>query len=453
MMRRILRRLLMAAALVFCCAAFAFAQSPEISFTKSSDKNGFTLRCEEEASSLYMIFDSEPGAYTVNGREVEHPYFLHKCVDISPSREISISGALPKEIHAFAGDELPSWVQRWEPPCERADLLLISSHADDEQLFFAGILPYYAAVRGYEVQVAYATEHNSQPVRHHERLNGLWAVSIRHYPVFGGYNDMYSESYEQALLNLKPYGVSEEDVIEWEKSLIRRFSPQVIVTHDLEGEYGHGMHRLVSGALKKAVDSSESFPSLKKVYFHLYNGSGGGEALLAGAASGGDDQNASPALRLNCLDESFDALGGLSPFQMTQQKGFSCHESQHWTWFKRWIYGKDGNISKAAEIERYSPLLWGCYYSAVGPDIACDDFFENVPSYEELRLAEEKRLEEERLEQERLAAEAAAAAEAAEKQAAKRKSLVVIFVLLAVAASAVFALSGRGKWKSKNRRK
>ena len=55
--------------------------------------------------------------------------------------------------------ELPDWVQTWEPPCTEADLLLISSHSDDEQLFFAGILPYYAVERQMEVQVAYVVQH------------------------------------------------------------------------------------------------------------------------------------------------------------------------------------------------------------------------------------------------------------------------------------------------------
>ena len=39
--------------------------------------------------------------------------------------------------------------------CEAADLMLCTTHADDEQLFFAGVLPYYVS-KGYDVQVVYA---------------------------------------------------------------------------------------------------------------------------------------------------------------------------------------------------------------------------------------------------------------------------------------------------------
>lgn len=375
-----------------------------------------------------MIFDKEPSQYEVNGKPAEHPYFLHQYLEIEPSKTISIADAQPASVFVFDGTEPPDWVQRWEPPCEKADLLLISAHADDEQLFFAGLLPYYAVVRGYQVQVAYATDHLSQPVRHHERLDGLWGVGIRNYPVSGGINDLYSESYEQALSNLRQYDISEEDIIAWEKELIARFEPQVIVTHDFEGEYGHGMHRLVSGTLKQAVADAEAYPFLKKVYFHLYD---------------------SARIELSCIDQSSYELGGLTPFQITQQKGFSSHKSQHWTWFNRWIYGSDGKLQKASEIERYSPLIYGCFYSAVGEDRARDDIFENVMSYEEQRIAEEKRLEEEMLARERLEAQRLEEA----KKARQQKILAGLLAALSAAVILIIIFAGKRKGGTKKERR
>lgn len=65
---------------------------------------------------------------------------------------------------------------------------------------------------------------------------------------------------------------------------IRRFQPQILVTHDFNGEYGHGFHRLTAKAaaeaLEKAADSTYMTDSeilllygvwdTPKAYFHLY---------------------------------------------------------------------------------------------------------------------------------------------------------------------------------------
>ena len=45
--------------------------------------------------------------------------------------------------------------REWQPSCEKADLLLIVAHPDDELLWFGGALPTYAGERGMAVQVMY----------------------------------------------------------------------------------------------------------------------------------------------------------------------------------------------------------------------------------------------------------------------------------------------------------
>ena len=64
--------------------------------------------------------------------------------------------------------------------------------------------------------------------------------------------------------------------------MLRRFKPQVAVSHDFNGEYGHGMHKLNAAMMKRAVEISgdKSFFSEtaekygvytpKKLYVHLY---------------------------------------------------------------------------------------------------------------------------------------------------------------------------------------
>ena len=381
------RKLILTILIVLAATSFCFA-----------DK---TINTNEPANAVYLVFKDKPGNFTVNGVPCENDYFLQQYIEIEPALEIKIEGATPIECAAFDKANAPANVHKWEEPCEKADLLLISSHADDEQLFFAGILPYYSQVRKYEVQVAYATDHYAEPVRHQERLNGLWECGIRHYPVSAGYYDLYSESYDEALRNLASYDVTEEKIIAWEKSLLKQFEPKVLITHDVNGEYGHGMHILVNGTVQKALANAKSeFPFLQRVYFHLYD---------------------EGQVKLTWEDEAFDELGGFTPFQVTQQKGFECHKSQHWTWFKRWIHGRNNEITKAEQITTYSPMDFGCYYKADSFEpVQKDDFFEGLMSYAE--EAEAKRIAEEE------AAKAAAEAEAealriAQEEAAKKNKL------------------------------
>ena len=120
-----------------------------------------TLTRKGGIASLYIEFDRLPSPWTLtdptSGTSVvcgTHT-FLHEFVDVS-----ALFGGLPEaltlsfpegiviaDLYAFSAGDLPDWVQIWEKPCEQADLLLISSHSDDEQLFFAGVLPYYAIER------------------------------------------------------------------------------------------------------------------------------------------------------------------------------------------------------------------------------------------------------------------------------------------------------------------
>jgi len=324
---------------------------------------------------------------------------------------MSFSGYVSiSEVYGFTKGELPAWVQRWEPPCEQADLLMLSSHSDDEHLFFAGVLPYYAVERGMTVQVAYIINHFDTYARPHEQLDGLWAVGVRHYPVMTDFPDLYSESEEQALNAFAAYGIGFEDYVGFITDTIRRFKPLVVMSHDVDGEYGHGTHILCSKALMQAVEltmdaeyrpeSAQQYGTwdVEKTYLHLYK--------------------ENPVV-MN-WDVPLEKFGGLTAFEASRL-GFDCHTSQHWTWFYGWIYGKNAPITKASEIATYSPCEYGLYRTTVGADVVGGDFFENVMTYEQRAAAEEAaRLEAE--EKARLEAEAAAKAQAEAEAAAKAEA-------------------------------
>jgi len=360
--------------------------------------------------SIYIVFDRIPAEWTLvdtsTGKSVTcgDKAFLHEYVDVEEAfgyapqnvQMMFSAGTSISEIYAFGEGELPSWVQKWEEPLDRADLLLISSHSDDEQLFFAGVLPYYAGELGYDVQVVYAVSHFDTHERPHEQLDGLWTVGVRNYPIISDIPDLYSESFDGAISTYKNQGVSYEDFSGYITECIRRFKPLVVVSHDINGEYGHGTHLVVNRAIRDYLENAEDEQYFsqsadrygtwmpQKTYFHLY-----GENKI-----------------VMDWDKPLEAFDGKTAFEVTQD-GFKCHKSQHWTWFNRWIYGASGSsITKATDIKDYSPCLYGLYQTSVGYDMTGGDFFENVKTYavleyeeESLRASEEEsRLEAESLE-------------------------------------------------------
>lgn len=372
-------------------------------YSAVSGEGSVTVTRQDGIYGIYVVHDTLPQEWYItdpsSGETVTCAVngFLHEYIDIEASfgkapEKLVLkfsSAASVCDIYAFSDGELPDFVQVWEKPLERADLMLVSSHSDDEQLFFAGILPYYAGERGLDVQVLYMVQHyelygeiNHQ--RPHEQLDGLWAVGIRNYPVISDFPDLYAENTnpETALAEAQEVfgqaGVTFDDFVTYLTDNIRKFKPLVVVSHDFNGEYGHGTHVMCAKALSKAImlaaDSSYDTESaikyggawcVEKLYIHLY-----GENKIT----------------LD-LDTPLEAFDGKTAFEMTQY-GFSFHKSQHWTWFNEWLYGTAENpITKASQIKDYSPCEYGLYFSNVGLDTVGGDFFENVKTYAEMEAA------------------------------------------------------------------
>lgn len=390
---------------------YALNDGDERNYT-NAEGGSITLSREDGISSVYVVFNRLPEVWTLTDPAEEKSVscgengFLHEFVDVeelfgyAPAEVVmEFPGFVSiSEVYGFSDGELPGWVQRWEPPCEQADLLLLSSHADDEHLFFAGILPYYAVEKGMEVQVAYIINHFDTFSRPHEQLDGLWAVGVRHYPVMSDFPDLYSESEEQAVNAFAAYGFGFEDFVGYVTDTVRRFKPLVVVSHDVAGEYGHGTHILCSKALMEASEltadpdyrpeSAQEYGTwqAEKIYLHLY------------------EEN--PIIM--DWDIPLESLGGMTAFEASRL-GFDCHKSQHWTWFYGWMYGKNTPVNAASDIKSYSPCNYGLYKTTVGNDVIGGDFFENVKTYEQRAAEEQARAEAE--------AKAKAEAEAAERAA------------------------------------
>lgn len=405
-------------------------------YSSCTENGSIIVSGEDGIAGIYVEFDRVPTEWVLTNNATGESVicgqysFLHEYVNVeellgecpeSLTLEFE-AGTVIADIYVLGPGELPDLVQTWEPPCEQADLLLLTSHSDDEQLFFSGVLPYYAGERKLDVQVAYVVQHfEANGVQNHQRphelLDGLWTVGVKYYPIMSEFPDLYAESknrevaFSQATKVYESVGIAYTDFLSYIIECLRRCKPLVVVSHDLDGEYGHGTHVVCAQAITEAIvlaadeaqfpDSYERYGAwpVEKLYLHLY------------------EEN---PIVMN-WDVPLDSFGGKTAFEVSQD-GFACHKSQHWTWFYKWMYGTaERPVKKATDIRSYSPCNYGLYYTAVGNDVVGGDFFENVVSYEERRLIAEKEAEEERLAQleaERLAKEAEEkAAEEARKKA------------------------------------
>jgi LmbE family N-acetylglucosaminyl deacetylase len=327
-----------------------------------------TITAPEKIHSLYLIWGLPPGEWSVGGLSAQvfgENGFIHEYADLAyPTHELVINlpsdGATLRDIYAFTEGTPPEWVQTWLPPVARADLLLFPTHADDEFLFFAGILPYYAGERGYNVQVAYMTHHWNEPPRPHELLNGLWITGVRNYPIISEFIDRYAGSMERADAI---FGF--ENFVDYQVEQIRRFKPLVVIGHYLEGEYEQGVHILAAHTLLNAVenaavssyhpDSVELYGvwDAPKFYLHLY-------------------RENSIMMNWNIPLKRF---GGATAYEMAVA-GFDAHRSQH-HWGLR--VPRPGNITGHR---------FGLVRSLVGEDITGGDVFENlwhrISTYEDI---------------------------------------------------------------------
>jgi len=328
-----------------------------------SESEQITITSKDIMQGIYIEWAKEPSVWTLtyNGQTMEcgtHG-FLHEYVAI-PDGATTITMTLSKSekicgISAYSTGILPTDVQRWDPVCEKADILVLSTHADDELLFLGGVLAEYAGQEKLSVQVVYFSNYyNGAVIREHEKLDGLWAIGVKNYPVTGNFDDIYAADLASA-----------EKIFGYDKTLsfvveqIRRFKPQVCVGQDTKGEYGHGTHMLTSKALQEAItismdprkypESAEKYGThdVKKTYIHLY------------------PEN---KLYLDC-QKPLSEFGGKNAVEVAEE-AYKKHVSQQWCWFY---------VSDSYE---YSCADFGLFRTTVGNDTG-NDMMEHVVSYEE----------------------------------------------------------------------
>ena len=335
----------------------------EYTYYKTKKNLHLRFTVSEPVKGLYFLFE-RPCRWTLtlpdgSVRQGGENGYLHEYIALN--KEITeFEADLPAEtrltdVYAFTGGELPDWVQVWQPPCERADLMIMSTHADDEHLWFGGAMPYYAGELGYQVQVVYLTHHYKESYRGHELLNGLWTVGIRNYPVIT--EKFLDDKATKPSLSAAADYFGYDRVLEFQVEMLRRFSPRVILGQDINGEYGHGAHKLNVKTLLEALKIYEDpavYPKsaekygihpVQKCYLHLWNRN---------------------KITVQWSSKKLERFGGRSALQMAVE-GFNCHKSQ-----LRWK-------NRVKEHGEYDCRQFGLVYTTVGDDTAgVNDMFEHV---------------------------------------------------------------------------
>ena len=206
--------------------------------------------------------------------------FMANLYEIAPgAKYVKVKFNQPKQginkIRVFGDGDLPPTVVKWNPPHEKCDLMVISTHMDDEWLWFGGIIPLYDTVQGNKVQVVYMTDCGR--LRYAECMNALAVAGVRTHPVFLGLKDERIDSLSKTL----DHWGGKEGLMKVMVAMIRCYKPEVILTHDWDGEYGHNQHILTSRCMESVIEAAADaaqYPEsaqaygawqVKKLYRHL----------------------------------------------------------------------------------------------------------------------------------------------------------------------------------------
>ncbi len=257
------------------------------------------------------------------------------------------------EIQLYTDGTAPDGVQDWMEPCEQADILVFPTHSDDDVLFFGTLIAHYVIEMELDVQTAFMVDHVYQPERYHERLDGLWEMGVRHYPILGSAPDSAETDFNIAL---NYYAGS--NIPQWQVELIRRFQPLVVVGHDPNGEYGNGGHKVNTYYLMQAVEwaaDPEMYPEsadiygtwdTPKLYLHYY-------------------QENDWKMEVNTpLSKDPE---GRTAFEIAKD-AYKHHVSQH-----KWSF----RVTQGDETRYYDCRAFGLYRTLVGYDTGAD-VMENI---------------------------------------------------------------------------
>lgn len=318
-------------------------------------------------AGLYVCFGNMPESWEIQTSDDGKDWFtavpgdtrfLHAYVALpQPAQHVRLAVTSEKktalrinDLFVLSEGDLPDWVQVWQPTEEKADILFLSTHPDDELIFFGGAIPTYAIEQQRKVVVAYFTRSNT--TRSSELLNGLWHMGVRTYPVIGNFKDSYAKNLKAAYKSAGGKG----KVNEWIVGLYRQYKPEVVVTQDTNGEYGHKQHMMIADAAQNCIAlaaNEDEFTAstiaygtwqVKKLYLHLY-----------------------PENQI-----TFDwtvplkSMNGATGIELAEE-AYTLHKTQ-----------ASSGMSVTETGTKYDNRVFGLAFTTVGEDVRKDDFLENI---------------------------------------------------------------------------
>lgn len=318
-------------------------------------------------AGLYVCFGNMPESWEIQTSDDGKDWFtavpgdtrfLHAYVALpQPAQHVRLAVTSEKktalrinDLFVLSEGDLPDWVQVWQPTEEKADILFLSTHPDDELIFFGGAIPTYAVEQQRKVVVAYFTRSNT--TRSSELLNGLWHMGVRTYPVIGNFKDSYAKNLKAAYKTAGGKG----KVNEWIVGLYRQYKPEVVVTQDTNGEYGHKQHMMIADAAQNCIAlaaNEDEFTAstiaygtwqVKKLYLHLY-----------------------PENQI-----TFDwtvplkSMNGATGIELAEE-AYTLHKTQ-----------ASSGMSVTETGTKYDNRVFGLAFTTVGDDVRKDDFLENI---------------------------------------------------------------------------
>ena len=318
-------------------------------------------------AGLYVCFGNMPESWEIQTSDDGKDWFtavpgdtrfFHAYVALpQPAQHVRLAVTSEKktalrinDLFVLSEGDLPDWVQVWQPTEEKADILFLSTHPDDELIFFGGAIPTYAVEQQRKVVVAYFTRSNT--TRSSELLNGLWHMGVRTYPVIGNFKDSYAKNLKAAYKTAGGKG----KVNEWIVGLYRQYKPEVVVTQDTNGEYGHKQHMMIADAAQNCIAlaaNEDEFTAstiaygtwqVKKLYLHLY-----------------------PENQI-----TFDwtvplkSMNGATGIELAEE-AYTLHKTQ-----------ASSGMSVTETGTKYDNRVFGLAFTTVGEDVRKDDFLENI---------------------------------------------------------------------------
>lgn len=191
-------------------------------------------------------------------------------------------------------------------------VMLVAAHTGDEDYYFGSLLPF---LRSGNVAVVFMMSYSRTAQQ--EAMEQLCALGCRTQPVFAGFTYYRSYMDSKGMYGL----VDKKEITAYFLALLRRYQPDVIVTHDIAGEDGDCTHVLaatqVQLAAEQAADETKYSPStadygvwqVKAVYQHREAGSVKlYDTTLPLAAFGGKSA-------LELAQEGFDQYGFLKVYR------------------------------------------------------------------------------------------------------------------------------------------